>query len=92
MLSIYYNMEEGKEEMALTLKFKGVEAKLLEELVRNGLFSSKSEAIRAALIHYFLELGMLGREQQWNEIREFSRRKITPEKLAKDLENLEDEA
>lgn len=80
-----------KEETNLTLKFKGVEAQLLEELIRRGLFSSKSEAIRAALIHYFLELGMLGREQQWNDIQKFSKRKINPEKLAKDLEKIEDE-
>lgn len=84
-------MEEKDKETALTLKFKGVEAKLLEELVRNGLFSTKSEAIRAALIHYFLELGMLGKEQQWKEIQTFPRRKVTPEQLKKDLEKLEDE-
>ena len=84
-------MEEKDKETALTLKFKGVEAKLLEELVRNGLFSTKSEAIRAALIHYFLELGMLGKEQQWKEIQTFPRRKITSEQLTKDLEKLEDE-
>lgn len=78
-------------ETNLTLRFKGVEAQLLEELVRSGLFSTKSEAIRAALIHYLLELGMLGREQQWDEIKKFLRRGVSPEKLAKDLEKIEDE-
>ena len=91
MLSYRYNMNE-KNEIALTLKFKGVEAKLLEEIVRNGLFSSKSEAIRAALINYFLKLGMLGRKEQWNEIRSFPKRNVTPEQLAKDLEKIEEEA
>ena len=66
MLLIYYNMETN-----LTLKFKGKEAQLLEELIRQGLFSSKSEAIRAALIHYFLELGLLGRKEQCEEINKF---------------------
>ena len=82
---------KDKKETALTIKFKGIEARLLEELVRNGLFSSKSEAIRAALIHYFVKLGMLGREKQWEEIKVFPKRKVTPDKLAKDLEKLEDE-
>jgi hypothetical protein len=91
ILWIYYNMGQKNKETSLTLKFKGVEAKLLEEMVRNGLFSSKSEAIRAALIHYFIALGMLGREEQWTEIRSFPKRNVTPEKLAKDLEVLEDE-
>ena len=90
MLSYHYNMNENNE-IALTLKFKGIEAKLLEEIVRNGLFSSKSEAIRAALINYFLKLGMLGRKEQWDEIRVFPKRKVTPEQLAKDLEKLEKE-
>ena len=59
------------EETNLTLKFRGVEAQLLDKIVRSGLFNTKSEAIRAALIHYFLELGMLGRENQWKEIQKF---------------------
>jgi Arc/MetJ-type ribon-helix-helix transcriptional regulator len=82
---------EKEKETALTLKFKGVESRLLEELVRNGLFSSKSEAIRAALIHYFIQLGMLGREQQWKEIQTFPKRKVSPEQLQKDLEIIKDE-
>jgi len=84
-------MEEKTQETALTLKFKGIEAHLLEEMIARGLFSSKSEAIRAALLHYFLELGMLGREQQWKELASFSRRKVSPEQLAKDLGKIEDE-
>ncbi|MBI2631466.1 hypothetical protein HYW75_00495 [Candidatus Pacearchaeota archaeon] len=82
-------MEE--KEFALTIKFKGVESKLLEEAIRNGLFSTKSELIRAALIHYFIELGLLGREQRWKEIQSFPKRKVTPEQLAKELNELEDE-
>ncbi|MBS3080188.1 ribbon-helix-helix protein, CopG family [Candidatus Pacearchaeota archaeon] len=72
-------------ETNLTLKFKGKEAELLEELIKQGLFSSKSEAIRAALIHYFIELGLLGREQQWKEIQSFKKRGVTLEKLEKDI-------
>jgi len=76
-------------ETNLTLKFKGKEAELLEELIKQGLFSTKSEAIRAALIHYFLELGLLGREQQWKEIQSFKKRTVSREQLEKDLEKIE---
>ncbi len=78
-------------ETNLTLKFKGIEAQLLEELIKKGFFSNKSEAIRAALIHYFIELGLLGREMQWKEIQKYPKRSVNPEQLAKDLEKLEDE-
>ncbi len=84
-------MKETKEEFALTLRFKGIESKLIDRAIKNGLFSSKSELIRAALIHYFMKLGLLGREKQWEEIQTFPKRKITAEQLAKDLEKLEDE-
>lgn len=76
-------------ETNLTLKFKGKEAELLDELIKQGLFSSKSEAIRAALLHYFLELGMIGREQQWKDLQSFKKRNVSKEQLVKDLERLE---
>lgn len=84
-------MESKDKELALTLKFKGIEARLLEEIVRRGLFSTKSEAIRAALVDYFLKLGLLNREQQWKEIQALPRRKVSPEQLQKDLEKIENE-
>ncbi len=91
LLICYRKVRYVEMETNLTLKFKGVEAKLLEEVIKRGLFSSKSEAIRAALINYFLELGLLQREQLWKEIQNTPRRKVTAEKLAKDLEIIEDE-
>lgn len=84
-------MEENVKETALTLKFRGVEAQLLDELIKNGLFSSKSEAIRAALIHYFIELGLLRRKQLWGRIQSFPRRNVTPEQLAKDIKKIKNE-
>ena len=56
-----------------------------------GFLALNPEAIRAALANYFLKLGLLGRKEQWDEIRTFPRRKISPEQLAKDLEKLEEE-
>ncbi|MBS3176233.1 hypothetical protein J4457_03285 [Candidatus Woesearchaeota archaeon] len=78
-------------ETALTLKFRGMEADVLNKMVETGLFNTKSEAIRSALVHYSLELGLLGREKTWNQIQKFPKRKVSPAQLAKDLQELEDE-
>lgn len=79
----------GKETV-LTLKFRGIEALLLDKMVTSGLFNTKSEAIRAALVRYGTELGLLERERLWAEIKKAKRRKVSPAKLKKDLERLED--
>lgn len=78
-------------ETNLTLKFRGAEANLLNKMVHVGLFNTKSEAIRSAIVHYSLELGLLGRERLWKEIQAYPRRKVTPKQLAKDLEAIENE-
>jgi len=73
----------------LTLKFRGLEAELLEEMVRLGLFNSKSEAIRAAVMKYAVDSGLLSREELWKRIRAHKRRGVSPEKLEKELQRLE---
>ncbi len=80
------------EETALTLKFRGVEAEVLDRMVKSGLFNTKSEAIRSAFVHYSLELGFLGREQLWKQIQSFPKRDVAPSQLAKELDELENEA
>ena len=75
----------------LTLKFKGIEANILDQMIKTGLFNTKSEAIRSALVHYSLELGLIGREKLWEEIDRFPKRRVNAEQLKKDLANLEDE-
>ena len=77
-------------ETTLTLKFRGVEAALLEEMVESGFFNTKSEAIRAALVKYGMDLGIFERKKLWDEIGKTKRRGVTPEKLKKDLQRLED--
>jgi len=79
-----------KMETNLTLKFKGVEAKLLNEMIKKGIFNTKSEAIRSALVNYSLQLGLLGKTRLWGEIQKFPKRTVTKERLAKDLEQIED--
>lgn len=78
-------------ETNLTLKFRGVEANLLDELVGSGFFNTKSEAIRAALVNYSMNLGLTNRKSIWSGIDKFPRRKVSPKQLAKDLEAIENE-
>ena len=76
-------------ESTLTLKFKGIEAKMLNDMVNSGMFNSKSEAVRASLVHYGMEAGFFKREALWKQIERLPRRNVTPKQLAKDIEELE---
>jgi len=73
----------------LTLKFRGLEAELLNEMVRLGLFNSKSEAIRAAIMKYAVDSGLLSREDLWKRIKAHKRRGVSPKQLKKELQRLE---
>jgi len=73
----------------LTLKFRGLEAELLDEMVRLGLFNSKSEAIRAAIMKYAVDSGLLSREDLWKRIKAHKRRGVGPKQLEKELQRLE---
>lgn len=79
-------------ESTLTLKFKGIEAELLDKMVKSGLFNTKSEAIRAALVKYSMDVGIFDRQTIWQQIKvDYHKRNISAKKLAKDLDKLEDE-
>jgi Arc/MetJ-type ribon-helix-helix transcriptional regulator len=79
-------------ETTLTLKFRGVEAALLDEMISTGLFNTKSEAVRSAIVKFGLDLGLLRRKRLWAQIEKLERRKVSPARLKKDLELIEDEA
>jgi Arc/MetJ-type ribon-helix-helix transcriptional regulator len=78
-------------ETTLTLKFRGVEAALLDEMISTGLFNTKSEAIRSAIVKFGLDLGLLKRKRLWKEIIGHRRRSVSAARLKKDLERIEDE-
>ncbi len=80
------------ETTTLTLKFKGMEAHLLKQMVDLGLFNSKSEAIRSALIKYAIDLNLLDKKTIWREIQAHKKRKISPEQLVVDIQSIRDEA
>ena len=79
--------------MAVTaIKIKEAEEEALEKMVKRGLFASKDEAARAAIVKYASDLGILSPVMLWDTITKHKRRKVTPEQLRKDLEALENEA
>ena len=77
-------------ESSLTIKFRGAEAELLDRLVRSGLFATKSEAIRAALVKYGADLGLLRAKDLWTAIKASPRRRVSLARLRKDVRKAED--
>lgn len=79
-------------ESTLTIKFQGAEAELLDRLVRSGLFATKSEAIRAALVKYGSDLGLLRAKDLWAAIDATPRRRVRGNQLRKDVLKAKDAA
>ncbi len=75
----------------IAIKLEKTEEDILEKMVRVGLFPSKDEAARAAIIKYASDLGIFSPEMLWNKIGKFKRRKVTPKQLIKYLEEIENE-
>jgi len=75
---------------AIRLEKAGEEA--LERLVKTGLFLSKDEAARAAIIKYASDMGILSPRILWQKIAGRKRRKVSPGQLMKDLDTIENEA
>jgi Arc/MetJ-type ribon-helix-helix transcriptional regulator len=57
-------------------------------MVDLGLFNSKSEAIRSALINYAIDLNLLDKKTIWQEIQATKKRKVSPEQLAVDIQSI----
>ena len=77
-------------ESTLTVKFKGAEADLLDRLVRSGLFATKSEALRAALVKYGTDLGLLRARDIWAAIDGRARRRVADATLRRQVRKAED--
>jgi Arc/MetJ-type ribon-helix-helix transcriptional regulator len=77
-------------ESSITIKFLGAEAELLDRLVRSGLFATKSETIRAALVKYGADLGLLRAKDLWSEIKKRPRRRISVAQFRRDVRKAED--
>lgn len=75
----------------MAVKLERTEENILEKMVRSGLFPSKDEAVRAAIIKYASDLGIFSPEMLWDRVRKHKRRKVLPKQLKRDLEAIEDE-
>ncbi len=73
------------------IKIEQAQEDMLERMVELGLFNTKDEAARAAIIKYASDLGLISPEMLWNKISKHKRRKVTPSKLMKDIEAVENE-
>ena len=73
------------------IKLERAEEKVLEKMVKTGLFANKDEAARAAIVKYASDLGILRPSTMWDKIAKHKKRNVTPEQLKKDLEALENE-
>lgn len=73
------------------LHLEKAEERALNNLVKAGLFASRDEAARTAIVKYAMDIGVLSRQGIWQEMEKIEKRKVTPEQLGKDLETLEDE-
>ncbi len=73
------------------IKLEKAEEAALEKMVKVGLFQSKDEAARAAIIKYASDLGILSPEMLWNKIGKYKRRKVTPRQLMNELRMIENE-
>lgn len=76
---------------ATSIKIERAQEDLLERMVMLGLFPTKDEAARAAIIKYASDLGLLSPEMLWSKISRHKRRKVTPSQLMKDVETVENE-
>ena len=77
---------------ATAIKLERAEEDALERMVKVGLFQSKDEAARAAIIKYASDLGLMSPEILWQKITRHKGRKVTPAQLMKDIEAVSNEA
>ena len=78
--------EEVTDMRATAIKLERAEEDALERMVRVGLFPSKDEAARAAIVKYASDLGLMSPEMLWQKITRHKRRKVTPAQLRRDIE------
>ena len=74
------------------IKLERAEEAALEKMVQAGLFPSKDEAARAAIIKYAADLGLISPETLWQKITRYKKRKVTPAQLTRDIEAVSNEA
>jgi len=80
-------------ETTLTIKFKGAQGDILEELVKKGYFKTKAEAVRAATLLLGEKFGVLSLEGlRTSIIKDLAKKKprTTERGLSSELQLIED--
>ncbi|MBI4053190.1 MAG: hypothetical protein HY394_04085 [Candidatus Diapherotrites archaeon] len=76
----------------LTVKFKGIENEILDEMVASGMFATKTEALRSALVKYAIDADMFKGKALWERIKSAPRRKVSDKQLFQDIGAVKNEA
>ena len=54
---------------SLTIKFRGIQEEILDEMIRLGIAETKSEAVRMALLNFALTSNLVSKEKLLQDIR-----------------------
>ena len=76
----------------LTVKFEGMEDEILNNMVGSGMFATKTEALRSALVKYAIDTDLIKRKNLWEKIKSIPNRKVDDARLASDIEAAKNEA
>ena len=75
----------------MSVKFEGLEDEILKQMVESGLFATKTEALRSALVKYAIDVDLFNRKMLWEKIKNVPRRKVSSKQLFKDIEAVKNE-
>lgn len=76
----------------LTVKFEGVQDKILNSITENGIAKTKSEAIRMALLKFALDTGIINVQELVKSIRDnLSENNKSPQEISKQIECVKNE-
>jgi len=79
------------DELAITVRVRGATARMLEELVIKGYYTTKAEALRAGILHLAEEYGMIGSPIYYQRMfKSKIERRIKHEEIEKVLEEIEE--
>ncbi len=79
------------DELAITVRVRGATARMLEELVEKGYYTTKAEAFRAGILHLAEEYGMIGSPVYYRRmLKSEIGRQIKHEEIEKVLEEIEE--
>ena len=79
------------DELAISVRVRGATAKILEELVEKGYYSTKAEALRAGILHLAEEYGMIGSPIYYRKmLKSKIGRQIKHDEIAEVLETIEE--